>query len=575
MVDNVIEKILKIKDRITNIKRKLREIPEQRNFTCTFEEIQLNPPTWIYKPRFKPKNESIPQELKQEFVQLIDDINLHLKKCSPDGFANLIKIIDLSGENKKSIIYLLENDVYNTDEVYGDYLVKELQNHYEINYHRWNEKKKQLPNQDLSIDLEKSVMNDVIHQIQSQFDRLWVVLENEINRCENYYLSQKSIENDDKINFIKKLLGTKECEFLDFKLAMYNIFPKNTPSGLEQRKEFLKDVLGLINNKRVENNDGKAYLLIGVSEENERYDGNHRNIDFTDNATLLRLINENIKPNLNVEIDDYYISGDNNNILIKSYKETGYERNIIIILSNDIGAVYEIKKRFGNPYLGVEYYYEGSSFTRDGSHTRRMIETDRVKIRNLLFSKKSEKLENQRKNKLNSYLKELRAIPKGKEGAHRYHILISNILLEVCKSSFKNMEMDKRSFEGMVFIDTIYTNSAQKGFFKDLPEKNKNINCNYILLETKNYSSELKNINFNHFTSRFTRNIGNFGILACRDLKNAFLTLKRCKNILHSVNQYLIILSDLDIIKLIELSRNGLEEEISNFFDNKFKTLII
>jgi len=33
--------------------------------------------------------------------------------------------------------------------------------------------------------------------------------------------------------------------------------------------------------------------------------------------------------------------------------------------------------------------------------------------------------------------------------------------------------------------------------------------------------------------------------------------------------------SDLDIIKLIELSRDGLEEEISNFFDNKFKTSII
>jgi len=241
----------------------------------------------------------------------------------------------------------------------------------------------------------------------------------------------------------------------------------------------------------------------------------------------------------------------------------------------DIGAVYEIKKRFGNPNLSVEYYYEGSSFTRDGSHTRRMIETDRVKIRNLLFTKKSEKLENQRKDKLNSYLKELRTIPKGKEGAHSYHKLISNILLEVCKSSFKNMEIDKRSFEGKFFIDTIYTNSAQKGFFKDLPEKNKNINCNYILLETKNYSSELKNMDFNHFTSRFTRNIGNFGILACRDLKNASLTLKRCKNILHSVNKYIIILRDLDIIKLIELSRDGLEEEISNFFDNKFKTLII
>lgn len=168
MADNVVEKILKIKDRIINIKSKLREIPEQRNLDCTFERIQLNSPAWIYKPRIKPKNELIPQEIKQEFVQLIDDINLHLKKCSPDGFANLIKIIDLSGENKKSIIYLLENDVYNTDEVYGDYLVEKLQYYYEINYFRWNEKKQQLSNQNLSIDLERFVMNDVTLQIQSQ-----------------------------------------------------------------------------------------------------------------------------------------------------------------------------------------------------------------------------------------------------------------------------------------------------------------------------------------------------------------------------------------------------------------------
>ena len=38
MADNIIEKILEIKDRITTIKSKLREIPEQRNNTCTFEE---------------------------------------------------------------------------------------------------------------------------------------------------------------------------------------------------------------------------------------------------------------------------------------------------------------------------------------------------------------------------------------------------------------------------------------------------------------------------------------------------------------------------------------------------------
>ena len=380
MVDNILERITEIKNRSRNIKLKLREIPKQRHINCTYKEIRSNPPAWIYRPRFNPKNKSVPQQLKLEFIQLIDDINLFLKKYSPDEFVNLMDIIELSGENKKSILFLLEKDVYNTDEIYGDYLVEQLHDKYEINYYRRDEKKRKLPNQALSIDLKKFVINDVILQVQTQFNHLWSVLENEIKRCENFYLSLKSKENDDKSSFIKKLLEIKECEFLDFKLAMYSIFPKKTSTGLEQRKEFLKDIIALINNKRSEKNDGKAYLLIGIGEKSEKYDGIHKKIDYDDYITLNQLINEYITPKLDVEFEEYYISGDKNNILISINNIEGYDRNILITFFYEVGTVYEINKRIGNTNIDVKYYNEGTSFTRDGSFTRRLKQEDRKRI---------------------------------------------------------------------------------------------------------------------------------------------------------------------------------------------------
>ena len=380
MVGNFLEQISEILNQLDQLRESLRDIPSHRDITCSREEIHKNPPTWIYRPRFKPKFKLIPQKLKLEFIQLVDNINLHLKKYSPDNLANLVDILSVSGNNKKSVTFLLENNVYNTDEVYGDYIAEELQDHYEIYYYRWEEKKNQLPNQDHSVDLEKFVKNDAIIQIQNQFDQMWKILETEVERCRAFYQSHNKKESEEKIGFIKKFLETKECEYLDFKIAMYDLFSKNTTTKWEQRKEFLKDILGLVNNKNMENSKGKAYILIGVGDEKEKYNGDHRNIDFTDEGSLIQLINQYITPKFKIEIDEYYISGDKDNILINVNKSAGYDRIILIILLYEVGIVYELKRSCGNPNFNIGYYHEGTSFTRDGSITSRMTQEDRIKI---------------------------------------------------------------------------------------------------------------------------------------------------------------------------------------------------
>jgi len=389
MVSNFLEQISDTLNQLDQLRESLRKIPTQRNITCSSEEKQKSPLTWIYRPRFKPKSKLIPQKLKLDFIQLVDNINLHLKKYSPDNLANVVDILDVSGNNKKSIIFLLENNVYNTDEVYGDYLVEEFQDHYEIYYYRWEEKKQQLPNQNRSVDLEKFIVNDAVIQIQYQFDQLWKILENEIERCRAYYQSHKKKEQDEKIILIKRILETKECEYLDFKIAMYDLFSKNKTTKWEQKKEFLKDILGLINNKNIENSKGVAYIVIGVGEENEKYNGNHRNIDFTNEGSLIQLINEYIAPKFKIEIDEYYISGEKDKILINLNSSARYDRIILIKLLYKVGVKYELKKKCGNPTFNVEYYYKGTSFTRDGSITSRMMQEDRDKISDINNTQKA------------------------------------------------------------------------------------------------------------------------------------------------------------------------------------------
>lgn len=189
--------------------------------------------------------------------------------------------------------------------------------------------------------------------------------------------------NENKTKFIRNLLNIKECEYLDFKLTMHDLLSENKKRKWEQRKEFLKDLLSLINNKTYDNNPGKAYIIIGAGEKNGKYNSTHNNIEFIEYQTIIQLINEYITPKLSINFEEYYISRNKTNKLIANNEKDGYDRNLIIIVTYVIGTVYELKKEIGNPNFNVPYYHTGTSFTRDNSHARRLTHEDRVQIMDL------------------------------------------------------------------------------------------------------------------------------------------------------------------------------------------------
>jgi len=127
--------------------------------------------------------------------------------------------------------------------------------------------------------------------------------------------------------------------------------------------------------------------LIGVAESSGKYNGVHQNINFNDIKILKDLIKANLKPDtLSIELEVFFISGDDTMILISEEKKKMYDRIILLNISYTSGIVYEFKRDFGNPQIGVPYYTEGTSFYRDGSYTRSMTEEIRMKIRELVTS---------------------------------------------------------------------------------------------------------------------------------------------------------------------------------------------
>jgi len=86
--------------------------------------------------------------------------------------------------SKKSIIFLLEEDVWSTDEVYGKYLIEDNKAGLSISYSRRERKIQQinLEVKDVS-EIKEWICKDAIRQIQKQFEFLWNKLEIEIQAC--------------------------------------------------------------------------------------------------------------------------------------------------------------------------------------------------------------------------------------------------------------------------------------------------------------------------------------------------------------------------------------------------------
>ncbi len=375
-----VEQLNKIKKSLNYIYSSLKEIPESRKIRTTVKTISEDPEHYIYRPRFIPSFKSLPREINNKILVVMDEIIRKFTDYINDRIKNLNNLFDFSKENKGSIVFLFENDIYSTHEVFGDYYVEKINDQYKIYNKRRESIRREIGRISKLDDIKQLIEKDAILQVLNQFNELWSQVIQEIDYIA-VHIKTKLEDPGNMSELLVELLTLNECEFLDFKFKMYELLSKDNKQKIKERKEYLKDILGLVNKPT---NHGErelvSYILIGVGEKNDIYDGTHRNIDFDSFQTLNQLLNEFITPKMVLDYHIYYISGDKNDILIENAPKPYYDRNLLLLINHEPGKVYEIKKKIGAPTLGICEYSIGTSFTRDKSHSRNLTQQDREKI---------------------------------------------------------------------------------------------------------------------------------------------------------------------------------------------------
>ncbi len=193
----------KILNNHAELYKKLIQIPAKREVEYR-EEIEYG--KLIGRPRFKQKEYEWPLDLLKDLHNHLQNIYIFFEKYYFWYDDTLIPLIDqrFRRTSKKSIIFLLEKDVYATDEVYGDYLIERNKNKIVLSYYRRDKKIRQFEIKSINSDeMKKWICRNAIYQIQEQFKFLWNRLKTELKVCmEEFY--HKKPETKLSLQYLKE-----------------------------------------------------------------------------------------------------------------------------------------------------------------------------------------------------------------------------------------------------------------------------------------------------------------------------------------------------------------------------------
>ncbi len=166
-----------------SLKKTLLTTPDNREMIFDEEYDGIN---WFGKPRFIPPyynfDASILTEIKNHLQSIWDFFQVYSYWFDKTIYPLLAW--DQRRAEKGSIIYLLENDVWATREVYGKYLIEVGDTQNEISYYRFNNKyNKHTIDTIKTEEIKEYVIKDARSQIEKQFLYLWEKLELEILSC--------------------------------------------------------------------------------------------------------------------------------------------------------------------------------------------------------------------------------------------------------------------------------------------------------------------------------------------------------------------------------------------------------
>jgi hypothetical protein len=143
----------------------------------------------------------------------------------------------------------------------------------------------------------------------------------------------------------------------------------------------------------------------------------------------------------------------------------------------------------------------------------------------------------------------------GPDEATNYHRAVEALLSAVFDPALVFPVRESPIHEGRKRLDIRYVNKATDGFFYWLHAVHKTPSA-MVVVECKNYGSELGNPEFDQLTGRFATQRGQIGFLCYRGFGNKADVIRRCRDAARDGRGYVIALDDDDLAKLVDDRRS-------------------
>lgn len=150
----------------------------------------------------------------------------------------------------------------------------------------------------------------------------------------------------------------------------------------------------------------------------------------------------------------------------------------------------------------------------------------------------------------------LAATAPGNDDADEYHRLVTGIL-ELCfYPALITPRREVPLHDGRKRIDITFDNAAQDGFFHRVHSIHK-IPSQFVMVECKNYSQDIKNPELDQLAGRFGVNRGQLGLLVSRTIDDPDTLAQRCADAFTDGRGLILPLCDVDLTAMLLARLNG------------------
>ncbi len=152
-------------------------------------------------------------------------------------------------------------------------------------------------------------------------------------------------------------------------------------------------------------------------------------------------------------------------------------------------------------------------------------------------------------------------IQPGREAAGQYHAFMVGALEFLLYPHLGFPQKEREINEGRKRIDIVMENCARSGPFYDLPNV-RQLPCPYILIECKNYSTEIANPELDQLAGRMGVNRGMFGLMCCRRFEDRATFIARCRDSFTALRQLIVPLDDATVLEMLDFIRRGERDRV-------------